>query len=254
MNHEFSRLAAAAVERYGHFLNILRSQSDSAFRRGATNEEVRNQARSTSADAARKYLGVEHGWLNEDTADVARAAYRQARVDLGFPDPGITIEDRFADFIFEAAAFAVRILAAQVERDLVSLMQHMRQTAQRVDLYARSGRHTISSASAAVMLEDNQTPAFRFMDRLGRRFKSSKHVRDTYRAHLLHIYNEVYMDVVADHGHESVLVWHPDPNFKWFEERLAIVSSDAELPLYYDVKEEVFHPGSDAIVSIKGSA
>jgi hypothetical protein len=250
MNHIFSERAEASVERYGYFLNILRSQADIVFRRGPTDGQAREEALSVALEAARSFLGVEQGQLNDDTADVARDAYRAALSDLGLSHDDFEGLNRFAEFIFAGASYTGRILAGQAERDVMTMGQHILNVAQRVDLYARSGRHSLSSAAAAVMFEDSQVPNFRFTDRLGRRFKATKHVRDLYRQHLLNIYNEVYMDVVADHGWEIVRVTHPDPGFKWHGAALAIVGDDDEFPLYYDVREEIFHPSSVATLTI----
>lgn len=251
MIHEMTDRSARAVDRYGRLLSTLRSQADLVFRRGPTNEVLRQEALAVAQDAARSFLSVEHAQINEDTADLARDAYSAAMSDLGLSDDDLSGLERFGEFIFSASYYVSRILAAQVERDVMAMAQHIQTTALRIDLYVRSGRHTPSTAAAQVMLEDNQMPAFRFVDRMGRKYKASKHIRDIYRLHLLNIYNEVYMDVVADHGHEAVYVDHPETNYKWFGRQLAIVSGNDELPLYYDAKDEIFHPSSEATVTIR---
>lgn len=251
MISEFNEKASAAVDRYAGLLNNLRAQSDNVFRRGPTDEGLRNEALSVAQGAARAFLSLEQAHINEDTADIARSAHSAALDDLGLPQA--SIDDRFADFIFTSAHFIARIIASQAERDVMTMAQHIQAVALRVDLYVRSGRHTPTTAATQVMIEDRQSPAFRFVDRLGRNFKVSKHIRDLYRQHLLHTYNEVYMDVVASHGRESVRVDHPNPDYKWFDEELAIVTGGeaSDLPLYYDLRDEIFHPSSDATVTIR---
>jgi hypothetical protein len=250
MNQFLTERAEAAVQRYGYFLNVLRSQADTVMRRGPTDGQAREEAVSVAQDAARSFLGQEQGQLNDDTAEVARRAYSAALTDLGLSHDDFEGLNRFAEFIFAGASYTGRVLAGQVERDVMTMGQHILNMAQRVDLYARSGRHSLSSAAAAVMFEEGQVPSFRFTDRLGRRFKATKHVRDLYRQHLLNAYNEVYMDVVAAHGWEIVRVTHPDPDYKWHGASLAIVSHDDDFPLYYDVREEIFHPSSSATLTI----
>lgn len=248
---EFTQMAAQAVDRYAGLLFMLRSQSDNVFRRGATDETLRNEALRVAQGAARSFLGTEQANINEDTADVARRAYSDALEDLGLPSA--TIEERFAEFISSSAYYVTRMIAAQAERDVMTMAQHIQSTALRVDLYIRSGRHSPSSAAAQVMIEDNQAPAFRFVDRSGRKFKTSKHIRDMYRQHLLNTYNEVYMDVVGSRGRDEVVIDHPNPEYKWYGEKISIVSGglNADLPLYYDIRDEVFHPSSDAVVTIR---
>lgn len=250
MNHHFTERAEKAVERYGYLLNILRSQAEIVGRRGGIGmDDGREEAVSVSQGAARTFLSTEQGLINDDTAEVARRAYSAALSDLGLPDA--VIEDRFAEFIFSAAQYTTRIIAAQAERDVMTMAQHIQSTAMRIDLYVRSGRHSRGSAAAQVFLEDRAAPAFKFLDRMGRRFKATKHIRDIYRQHLLNVYNEVYMDVVATHGWETVRVQHPDPNYKWQGAELAIVSGEDDFPLYYDVRAEIFHPSSEATLTIK---
>jgi hypothetical protein len=111
----------------------------------------------------------------------------------------------------------------------------------------------MSQAAAAVMLEDNGGPMFRFMDRAGRNYKSSKGVRDTIRLHLINAYNELYMAAVFEHGHDIVQITHPDPNYKWFGKQVAIVSG-RDLPTFYEVRDEIFHPSSEARLTLSVGA
>lgn len=250
MSMTSTEMSEQAVARYAAFLNVLRSQAETVFRRGPTDEELRNEAIAIARGAAKSYLSAEQAQLNEDTADIARSAYKQALSDLGLPDA--TIENRFADFIFSAVYYVTCIFASQAERDVMTMAQHNQSTALRIDLYVRSGRHSPSTAAAQVMIEDNNSPAFRFVDRMGRHYKASKHIRDIYRQHLTNVYNEVYMDVVASHGRDTVFVDHPDPNYKWHGQELVIVTgAEEDLPLYYDLKDEIFHPSSQATVTVR---
>lgn len=248
MHTRFTQLAGQAVGRYVTFTELLRGQADMALRRGPVNEKVRQETNSVAREAARSYASLEHAYLNDHTADIARAAHDQAIEDLGLKPRDMP--DRLAEFIFSAAAYTAQLIAAQAERDTVAVAHQVRSDALRVDLYARSGRHTETSAIAAVVLDSGQGPSFRFVDRLGRRFKSTKHIRDTYRHHLLSVYNEVYLDTVADHGHDTVRVTHPDTNYKWNGDTLALVGDQGDFPLYYDVRDEIFHPSSNAILTI----
>lgn len=243
---EITERAAMAVTRYGHFLDIARNQVFNGLSRDPLSETARMNAVADARAAAGAFLSFEHAVINEDTADIARMASQQARSDIGLgPAP---IEDRFAEFIFNAASWAIEKVRAQTARDVATVADSLREGAQRIDLYMRSGRYSLVAAVAQVT-KDTSTPGFRFTDRLGRNFKPSKHVRDTYRLHLLNTYNEVYMDVIAAHGGELVAVTHPDPNYRWYGEVLAIVPGHKDVPLFYDVRDEIFHPGSDATLT-----
>jgi hypothetical protein len=128
------------------------------------------------------------------------------------------------------------------------MAQHIRNNAIRIDMNTRSGMSS-AQAAASIMLEDSHNPSFRFQDRVGRNFKSSKHIRDTVRQVLRNVWNEVYMDAVFDHGHQTVTITHQDPNFKWFGAEISLVSGN-DLPTFYDIRDEVFHPSSEARLTI----
>ena len=250
INNHFTERAAASVRRYGSFIDALRNQATAIMLANPLAQHERERARNNAYDAARRFAGWEHAELNEDTQNVATSAYQQARDDLGLPRKE-GIDNRFAEFIFESAAYAARLIAAQADRDVVSMSQHILRQAQRVDLYVRGGQHTPATAAAQIVMDDQQVPMFRFQDRLGRKFKSRKHIRDIYRAHLVNIYNEVYMDVIAEHGRSTAFITHPDPGYKWFGQEVAIAPEAAgKLPLIYDIRDEVFHPSTNATLTI----
>lgn len=233
-------------ERYANFLNILRSQVDVVMRRGPTSEMMREEARGVADGAARTYAGYEQGALNDVGIDIANEAWRQACADLGLAEK--PIPDNYHEFIFESMAYTARLIAAQADRDVVAMAQHIRNNAIRIDMNVRGGKSP-SQAAAAVMMDDSQNPAFRFVDRIGRNFKSSKHIRDTIRQNLRNVWNEVYMDAVFSHGHETVTITHPDPNYKWFGVEVSLLS-DRGTPTFYDIRDEVFHPSSEARLTI----
>jgi len=250
INNLFTERAAASVRRYGAFLEALRNQATAIMLSNPLAHSERQRARNSAYDAAKQFTGWEHTELTEDAQNVATSAYQQARDDLGLPRVD-GIDARFEEFLFESANYAARLIAAQVDRDVVSMSQHILRQAQRIDLYVRGGTHTPVSAAAQIVMDDQQVPMFRFQDRLGRKFKSRKHIRDIYRAHLLNLYNEVYMDVIAEHGRSTAFITHPDPNYKWFGKEVAITpEAPGNLPLIYDIRDEVFHPSSNATLTI----
>jgi hypothetical protein len=236
-----------AGERYANFLNILRSQVDVVMRRGPTDQQLRDEAVAVASGAARQWAGYEQGLLNEAAMGVALHAWQQAHEDMELPIP-TALEDHLA-FIFESVAYITRLLAAQADRDVVAMAQLIRNNAMRVDLNMRAGQ-TASQAASAVLAEDNSNPAFRFTDRTGRNYKSSKHIRDVVRQSLVNIYNEVYMTAAFEHGHDTVQITHPDQNYKWFGKDVAIVSG-RDLPTFYEIRDEVFHPSTEARVTLQ---
>lgn len=237
-----------AAGRYQNFLNILRSQVDAVMRNGPTDIRLRDEAVGVATDAARQYASYEQGCLNESAMDAAYCGYETCCEDLDMPSPD-GLEEHHA-FIFEVAAYAARTIAAQADRDVVTMAQQIRDNGLRVDFNMRSGM-SLGAAAASVLVENAINPVFKFADRLGRTYKSSKLVRDTVRQNLLHTYNELYMQTAFEAGHDTLEVTHPDPNFKWFGKQLSIVSNDAGIPTYHEVRDEIFHPSSDARVTLE---
>lgn len=249
INNHFTERAAASVRRYGHFTEVLRARATNALATNPVDENERERAVWDAHDAASSFANWEHAEINEDTQNVAITAHTQALEDLGLP--ARPIPDRFANFIFSAASYSARLIAVQAERDVISLGQYIRREAQRIDLYVRTGRYSAATAAAQVLIDDQQIPQFRFQDRLGRLFKSRKHIRDVYRAHLVNTYNEVYMDVLSEFGETTARVTHPDTSYAWFDKVVAIDPAAGEtIPLIYDVRDEIFHPGSNATLTI----
>lgn len=247
MSFDIAAFIDQVGERYGTFLNILRSQVDVVMRRGPTDEQLRQEAVAVASGAARQWAGYEQGILNEAAMAVALDAWQKAHGDMGLAVPA-DLEDHLV-FIFESVAYITRLLAAQADRDVVAMAQQIRNNAMRVDLNMRSGQ-TASQAASAVLTEDQNSPNFRFTDRAGRNYKSSKHVRDAVRQSLVNIYNEVYMTAAFEHGHETVQITHPDQNYKWFGKEVSIVSG-RDLPTFYEIRDEVFHPSTEARITLK---
>lgn len=233
--------------RYGLFLENIRAQADRVLNSDPTNMAKVEECIALCREIARQYVSMEQATLNDESVEISNEALQQINLDVGTQTPAL--DDRFAQFIFSAVSYTVSIIAGQVERDLAAIAQHLRIGAQRVDLYVRSGRYTKTMAVAQVGQDNVQSPVFRFTDRMGRNYKSSKHIRDIYRHHLLTTYNEVYLDLAAEHGHDTLYVWHPDPSYRWFNSKLALVSGTGS-PLYYDYREEVFHPSSNALLTL----
>jgi hypothetical protein len=235
-------------QRYQNFLDILRSQVDAVMRSNPIDVVAREQAIANGYEAAASYASMEHARLNEHMMDCAYDAYQTACEDCGLTDPS-GLEEQHG-FIFEVAAYAVRTIEMQSQRDVITMAQQIRDNGLRVDFNMRAGM-SLPEATASVLVENATNPVFKFSDRLGRTYKSSKLIRDTARQNLIHAYNEIYMNTAFEAGHDTVQVTHPDPNYKWFGHEISIVSNDAGIPTYHEVRDEIFHPSSDARVTLE---
>lgn len=242
----FTDRANAAVVRYQAFTNILRSQAQVFLRAPGT--DARHEAISVGRGAARAFLSAEMSELTTDSFEVAQDAHRRAQSEMQLSQTEIA--PRIATFVEGAVSHAGETIAAQLSRDLMSMAQAVQSNEMRIDLYVRSGKHTPVSAAAAVALENQSDPNFRFLDRAGRQYKSTKHIRDIYRSHLMNVSNEVFIAVAAEYGHESVIVDHPSPEYAWRGERLDLFPDSGGEHFYFHVRDEIFHPSSDAFLTL----
>lgn len=238
----------AAGSRYQNFLDVLRGQVDAVMRHNPIDVVAREQAIANGYEAAAHYASMEHATLNETMMDCAYDSYDASCADCGLDEPA-GLEEHHG-FIFEVAAYAVRTIEMQAQRDVVTMAQQIRDNGLRVDFNMRAGMN-LGEAASSVLVENATNPVFKFADRLGRNYKSSKLIRDTVRQNLLHAWNEVYMHTAFEAGHDTVQITHPDPNFKWFGQDVSIVSNDAGIPTYHEIRDEVFHPSSNARVTLE---
>lgn len=245
---DLAAIADAAGSRYQNFLDVLRSQVDAVMRQNPIDVLARDQAVANATDAARSYAGMEQGRLNETLMDCAFDSYETSCSECSLEAPD-GLEEHHA-FIFECAAYACRIIAAQADRDVVTMAQQIRDNGLRVDFNMRAGM-SLNEATASVLVENATNPVFKFADRLGRNYKSSKLIRDTVRQTHINAWNEIYMHTAFEAGHDTVHITHPDPNYKWFGQEISIVSNDAGIPTYHEVRDEVFHPSSDARIALE---
>lgn len=241
-------LALEAVGRYTRLLDTLRNQYHAGVRSDPTRGDTMTEVRATATDAAARFVQREVERLQIDTSMVALHALRDAysEVEGQAPDelPAVLI-----DHIEATGGCLGQALAAQVERDLATVLKELRVAAIRVEMNVEAGSPSRQTALLQVQMDSRQAPSFRFIDRIGRKYNSTKHIRDQYRLHLLTTYNEVYLHTLASFGYEEAQVWHPDPGSVAHGQILSITSG-GHYPSYYEVQDELFHPTSSALVRL----
>lgn len=115
-------------------------------------------------------------------------------------------------------------------------------------LHAASSGSKRQNSLIYLRAKEKGDPKFYFVDRINRRWPSQKYIRSIWRHHLLTAYNETYLFTLAEYGETTARVVHLDPNHRVHGLVLAI-ADEGNLLRYEDVRDEIFHPNADAIVT-----
>lgn len=243
----FSAEAEAAAQRYGLLVEGWRALYRSALE--GTDFGTERQVRRVTEQAyamARRFLETERELIAARSAEIASEATRTTLVSLASRDaPDFT--DAVSDHLSAAERYLDHELSIQVERDIAFLVQSLRRTYLQVAIAARSTGMPPRAALIQYQVGNATELHFFFHDRQGQKWPSRKFVRAIWRHHLLSLYNEVVLLILADHGVTQAQVENINPtNFN--HGMIIAMSSGSSLPTYSEIRNEVFHPNSDAIL------
>jgi len=244
MIKDVTAYADAAARRYTHllrgfqgfFANALRDQWSLARRRDA-------------AVHAYNMAGIfdqrEREQIERETYQIAHIARERAGAQLGVSLTPISDDPVLSEHLRDVSSYLFGLVWNQVERDVTALREALSRAAFEVHRTARADGVSTDQALARLRAAGSLQLNFVFRDRGGRRLASEKHIRAIWRHHLLTVFNEVTLHVLAEHGETRAEIAHPDPNHRWAGEVVAI-AGDAGTVSYADIRDEVFHPNSDA--------
>lgn len=244
---KMSAYAEAAAERYGHLIAAFRSLYQSSlnandFGSARQMENLLKQAYTIAHAYMNTERTVLHGAFEQIASDARRTTLEQMNVTLAEDsenDAGDTLESIYEHLLRE--------IAIQIERDIVFLGESLRRAWLQVRLAARSKGISTRAALGEFRIGASSDLQFFFHDRGNAKWPSRKFVRAVTRHHLLNAYNEVVLTLLADHGFEIAEVEHVNPNADSNGMQIAM-SPGSELPTYAEIRNEIFHPNSDAIV------
>lgn len=242
--------AERAANRYGVLLDTMRNLFlDTALRRDVTSEATRRAMRDQIYVVGRDLLARESQFARESASQIAISALRNAHNDLGSIFNQAHYESALNDALRETGAYLEREIAAQIERDIAQLERQTRQVAVQVGLLA--SKEGISKEQALLKQRVRGLPDLRFffMDRSAKRWSSDRFIRAIWRQSMLAIYNEFYMTTAIEAGVNTLYVAHRDPQNRNHGRAIAI-TADGSLNTYLDLKDEVFHPNSEAVLSL----
>lgn len=192
----------------------------------------------------RSYLDDEIDRIREETDRFAHVALDVTLEQLK-RERSDTLPDALSEHLNDSDSYLERELSIQIERDIATLSNAMRRTMLGVSMAARA--HRIPSQAALIQYRISNPPeiSFYFRDQANRQWPSKRFVRSLWRQHLLGIYNETVLMTLADHGIDRARVVHPDKN----DVPEVSIAPNSALPTYTDVRNHLFHPNSNAILS-----
>lgn len=250
ITNALSEMAGNAAGRYEDFLERLRA----VYSRAISHPDFgtpshRNSVIQDSGIEASKFLGYEIPHLEEDTSEVFREAH-QTTIDELQSVTADTYTDAAQEHLQQSLNYLYESINDQVRRDLQKLKSAVNTAMFEVSVSARTRRISNLTAHKEYRVIKSADVTFGFRDRANRMWQSDKFIRTIYRQTLLSIYNETVLLALADHGVEAAYVHHADAKSEVHGMKVAL-SFVQNLPIYSDIRDEVFHPNANAYLSME---
>jgi len=242
----FSEHAEKAAERYLSVIFGLRGTYSRSFGyEDPTTPKAMKDFKENSYSVARTYLETETRIIKDMTEEIALWAITDALSALGATTPAEEYLTQLRDHLNGSGDYIRNEISIQLERDIASAAKKLKDLGLRS--YILQNRLRISKKASIVQLRlsDKGELRFYFVDRQNRKWPSQKFIRTIWRAHMLDIYNEVYLYVLASHGVDTFAVKHTDVASK-------VNGQIFDLEEFEDIRDEIFHPNANAVVSFDG--
>lgn len=250
ITNQLTEMAGHAAGRYEDFLDRLRAVYSRAISHPNFGSAAhRSDVIQASGIEASKFLGAEISALENDANQIFTEAHQTTIAQLQSTTP-----DDFVDAAVEHLQHSLNYLYEsindQVRRDLAKLKSAVNTAMFEVNVSARSQRISHLSAHREYRVIKSGDVTFGFRDRANRVWQSEKFVRTLYRQTLLSIYNETVLLTLADHGVDAAYVHHADGKAEVNGIKVALTFSQ-NLPIYSDIRDEIFHPNANAYLSME---
>jgi hypothetical protein len=241
--------AEAAAVRYGAVVEgwrALYQRELDASDFGSSRQMGRITAQAYSI--GRQYIDTEADEIAEVSERIAREAQGATLRDLKLPVAS-ELTEAVTEHLSDSESYLLHELSIQIERDIAFLKQSLRKAALQVTIGARAQKIPIRAALMQYRIGNATELFFFFHDRRNQKWPSRKFVRAVWRHHLLSLYNETVLLTLADHGIDKAQVLHANPQAN-SHGMIVSMSSGTAMPTYSEIRNEIFHPNSDAILAL----
>lgn len=246
IQHRFSLEADAAASRYDLLVGALRGlYLDALGSRDFGAPSLLNAVRRQGRGMVDTYLRAERTTAETTLAQIASEAHRSTKRALA-----VYAQDEMSDAALELlsamADYMLQEIALQAARDVATVVEEVRRASLQSDLAQRASGAIVPVDSRGVEL------SFHFRDRRNHRIQSRIFVRGVWRQSLLTVYNETVLLTLADHRADHAEIDHLDGKAPPHGARVAMVPG-GDHPTYDEIRADVFHPNSDAVLKPLGA-
>lgn len=250
ITRQMSAAAEAAAQRYGLLVEgwrllFTRAVSEQDFGSARQIARIKNNA----YEMARSYINTELNLIGTEFEQIALEAQGSTLSSLAIP----LAQELSVDALELTGAsidYLRTELSVQIERDIAWLVQSVRSANLQVVVSASSRGVPRQTAVLEYRIGNASELQFFFHDRRNQKWPSRKFVRAIWRHSLLNLYNETVLLTLAEAGQGTAVVVHANPQSDNHGMQVSL-SSSSELPTYGEIRAEVFHPNSDAILAWK---
>lgn len=247
IQHRLTQEANAAAARYDNVVYALRAIYLSALgRQGLGSAQLLAEVRNSAYAVTGAYINGEEKIIESVLDEIVSEA--QGSVEEAFSYARAEEESGAISELYNATNdYLLQEITIQTVRDVATLVEEVRRAGLSVELQRRA------TGSVTPGLVERALPNFHFRDRRHFKVASRTFIRGVWRMSMLSLYNETVLLTLADHGHDLAQIDHLDAKAPVHGSILAIAPG-GETPSYEEIRAEVFHPNSDAVIVPLGAA
>lgn len=244
MKSLLDRFSSNSGDRYVDLLNGIRGLLWNAMSQNPEDMRSREYLKRGALDKARDYRATEEvmfeASLEAITAKVEQIFKQDTGVDIRFSEIPFAVE-----YLFDLRRFFSTELTSQLQRDIAQLERRLADFSVEVFMNSRNSQDPIQAHMNA-LINTREQMKFYFKDRAGRKHLSQKFVRNTTRHTLLSAAVELYA-IAASFVASHMEVTHSEGSSKAAGSLIGF-RREQGFPLLAEVRDEIFHPNSDAFL------
>lgn len=229
---EFSKIADEFADRYRRYLEIILNSYNSVILSGEMNNR---KITSFSKEIA----NIQSNFLTNEVSKITSAyewITEAVTTDVGNDD--IFNEEEWLDYVEANTSFLYDIFKVQSTKDAIYATNFLRSKVLQV-------RNLNEYQLAHNLIYNSRDLGFFYTDKLGRKVNAVKYIRTMARDYLVKNYNDLIYGYAMINNNVNLVVDHLDEGHKHNG-----IQIDTETSHYFDIKDDVFHPNSNALLRI----
>lgn len=241
--------AAGAADRYRLLLFVLGGATTRAVDTSGHLAAVKHTLARDLEKLVGTHMGGEGQILLSRALEIAGVAQARAYSDLGLSKPDATLPENLLTLVTGSAHALVKEVWNQASRDADAARAHARRQAMAINMVSTSQGVNLITAAIEVQ-RSRKVVEFGARDRAGRLWGAENFIRTVVRHHLLTIYNDTYLSVLADHGVMTAKVQADTPAHRYDGVLFSIVPTPGVDLTYEMIRSQIFHPNSNCLCAI----